>query len=288
MLNNIFAGIISAVLPFSFFVQPLDASVNQMPLTKVTVYVIDGGHTPNKYYTPSVIKDFTNDKGTSLEGKDCDRSWGSFHGNAVSSLVAKYAGQTPLNFVTLKALPCDGNFDNSFWSVYDALNYVADNHKKGTPAVVQMSISTSRFTVLMERPLSKLEKKNIPVIVSAGNYGEDGCNYYSVKSKRTIAVGAMNKDFTGLWENTNTGSCVNYYAESYHSCSIEGRISRPCNSTSFASPLVSAIVASYLAKKPKANIADVRRMLATTSKLKTVKHKGKRMLVRYLPTPVNK
>lgn len=250
----------------------------------VTVYMVDGGYLPNKFYRASSIKDFTKDKGTSLHGQDCDRDWGGFHGNKVSSLVAKYSGTTTVKFVSLKVLPCDDDYGNAFWHIYDALEYVAKNHKSG-PAVVNLSVSTERFSVVLDVPLRKLERMNIPVITAAGNYGGDACDLFSARSKRTITVGALNEDFTNIWENSNTGSCVNYYAQSYHSCVKEGNKVVNCNSTSFAAPVVTGIVISYLAANPKANIANTRAMLTKASKIKTVRHKGKIFHIRYLPTP---
>jgi len=255
--------------------------------SEVTVYVVDGGYLDNVFYEAAEVYDFTSDKGTSLEGLDCDRKWGAYHGNRVSSLIHKYSGDKA-RIVSLKALPCDGNYGNAFWNIFSALNYVADNHKPGTPAIVNMSISTSRFSILLERPLARLEKLNIPVIVSAGNYSEDGCNYYSVRSKRTIAVGALNSNFKTIWEKSNTGSCVDYYAGGRHVCADFGDKVSKCNSTSFAAPVVTALIVKYLADNPKAKVSDVRAALKKVSKGKKVTFKGKQQNIKYFANPRGK
>lgn len=260
------------------------STIKNKSQSTVTVYMVDGGYLLNKFYKAATIHDFTKDKGTSLHGLDCDRDWGGFHGNKVTSLVAKYSGTTPVRFVTLKVLPCDDDYSNAFWHVYDALEYVAKNHRSG-PAVVNLSVSTEKFSVALDIPLRKLEKMNIPVVTAAGNYGGNACDLFSASSKRTITVGALNENFTNIWENSNTGPCVNYYAQSYHSCAKEGNKVVNCNSTSFAAPVVSGIIVSWLSANPKANIASTRSMLTKASKIKTVRHKGKVSHIRYLPTP---
>jgi hypothetical protein len=251
---------------------------------EVTVYVVDGGYLDNVFYKSAEVHDFTSDKGTDLEGLDCNRDWGAYHGNRVSSLIHKYS-EGKAKIISLKALPCDGDYSNAFWNIFSALNYVANNHKSGTPAVVNMSMSTGRFSILLERPLAKLERLNIPVVVSAGNYGEDGCNYYSVKSKRTIAVGALNSNFKTIWEKSNTGSCVDYYAGGRHVCADFGDTVSKCNSTSFAAPVATALIVKYLADNPKAKVSQVREVLKKSSKGKKVTFKGKQMSIKYFPNP---
>lgn len=254
----------------------------------VKVYVIDGGYISNTKFTVSQSEDFTRDKGTSLDGLDCEREHGGYHGNKTAGLIAKYASDAKIDLVSLKAFPCSSDFRNSYWSIYNALNWVAANHPKEQPGVVNLSATVGRYGMMLEIPLRKLEKLGIPVIVSSGNYGGDACSHYTAKSKRTIAIGGLDKNFTGVWDKSNTGKCVDYYAASFHTCVEENDTLARCNGTSFATPVVSARIASFLYNNPSANISDVKSFLEQNAKSKTLNIKGKPESIKYLATPRKK
>lgn len=259
--------------------------LNPVPREPVIVYVVDGGYSENAYFEAKEVIDFTKDKRTSKKGLDCERSWGSYHGNKTTSLIKKYSGEAEIEIISLKVLPCDSSYSNAYWNVYNALTYIGKNHQKGREAVVNLSITTGKYGQLLEIPLRRLEKLNIPVVVSSGNYGGDACNHYTAKSKRTITIGALDKNFTGVWGNSNTGKCVDFYAASYHTCIENGSKLVKCNGTSFSAPVVSAMLANYLYKYPNSKISDLKKYLASSSKSKSFKVSNRKQELKYFPTP---
>jgi hypothetical protein len=261
------------------------AEINPVANKPVKVYVIDGGYSTNKYFKATIGPDFSKDKGTSLEGLDCDRSVGGFHGNKTSGLIRKYAGKSEIEIVSIKIFPCDSDYRNSYWSIHRALNWIAKNHPKGELGVVNLSATTGRYGSLLELPLRKLELLGVPVVASAGNYGGDACNHYTAKSNRTITVGALDRSFTKVWKQSNTGECVDYYAGSFHTCVESGSKLTKCNGTSFAAPVITAKIVNFMYKFPGSRISDIRKMLAEDSKTRAVAIGGESESIRYHATP---
>lgn len=284
-MKSFIALIVSALLVVSIPMNVSSAELTPIPSSPVKVYVLDGGYLENGYFSATSGPDFSKDKGTKLEGLDCDRKIGSFHGNKTSGLIYKYTGESEIEIVSVKIFPCDSEYSNSFWSIYRALNWVASNHPKGELGVVNLSATTGKYGRLLEIPLRKLERLGIPVVVSAGNYGSDACNHYTAKSSRTITVGALDKNFTKIWEKSNTGDCVDYYTGGYHTCvEYDNQLTR-CNGTSYAAPVITAKVVNYMYKFPGASLADVKEMLEEEAKSKKIKSGTKTEFISYHAIP---
>ncbi|HET6231115.1 MAG TPA: S8 family serine peptidase [Longimicrobiaceae bacterium] len=100
----------------------------------------------------------------------------------------------------------------------------------------------------------------VQVMVSAGNDGNDACNYSPANTGQAITVGASDgSDYRVVrWGDTypwasNYGSCVDLFAPGYELASYSGTFA----GTSAAAPLVTGVAALYLQQAPTATPASV-------------------------------
>ena len=107
--------------------------------------------------------------------------------------------------------------------VIKALDHAVTKIKaKGRRGVINMSFSVSKKDIkkeqsdvdkqeALERAITEVAKKNIPMVTSAGNMKEDACDYNPGSYSEVITVGGTdgnNKPYT----STNWGKCVDIFA----------------------------------------------------------------------------
>lgn len=218
----------------------------------VRVYVVDTGvQLDNPEFTGRTLPGF-DATGSGNTTTDC-------HGHAthVAGTIAgtKFGVAKKATIISVKVLSCAGT--GSTTGVVSGLDWIAANHPKGTPGVINMSIGGSSNSTL-NAAVERLSALGILNVVAAGNDNNDACYYSPASATSAITVGASDsRDAKASF--SNFGNCVDVFAPG--TSIISARASDPngsvqMNGTSMATPHVAGLAALYFAQNPSATVAQ--------------------------------
>ncbi len=194
-----------------------------------------------------------------------------FHGTHVSGIIAAKKnngiggyGINP-NADILNIDVFDRGWGAYDFAIADAILYAVDNGAK----VINMSIGGSMPSPLIEDAVKKAIEKNVTIVASAGNSGDDWLNYPAA-FEGVISVGSTNKE-NKLSSYSTYGPSVdivapgeNVYAPIYE---YERKSSFDyLSGTSMASPVVAGVASLLLTKHPNLTPAQVEYVLEHTAK----------------------
>lgn len=173
------------------------------------------------------------------------------HGTHVAGTIASsdYGVAPKATIVPVRVATCRGGV-SSTW-IYRALEWILDNHPKGTPGVVNMSIAV-RENSSINSLADKLYREGLTVVAAAGNYRNrvDACSLSPSSTPSVITVGSI--DSNGYMTRiSNYDSCVDIYAPGgYITSEDPNRSSRIRTGTSMAAPHVAGAAALYFGDHP--------------------------------------
>jgi subtilisin family serine protease len=227
-----------------FAIPKLDGRYSYTQLgTGVTAFVLDSGvRLTHEQFGGRATFGF-DALGESFTG-DCDG-----HGTHVAGLVASttYGAAKSAQIKSVRVLDCQGSGSNL--NVISGLAYVRASGI--TPAVAVMSLGGEPSTAL-DTAVSDTVAAGIPVIVAAGNEGDNACNYSPARVPSALTVGASDPgDFRPSF--SNFGSCVDLYAPGVYVLSLSNTSDTAVtvlSGTSMATPLVAGLAALVLEENP--------------------------------------
>jgi subtilisin family serine protease len=189
------------------------------------------------------------------------------HGTHVASSAAgqSYGIARSANIVPVRVLDCDGYGSNA--GVIAGLNWVASNIRAtNANAVVNMSLGGSYYSAI-NLAVSSITALGVPVVVAAGNDGQNACNSSpaSEPSAITVAASTSSDEEAGY---SNYGSCVDIFGPGSEitAAGISTNSSLSVKSgTSMASPHVAGFAAVVKGLFPTANATAVANALVGTA-----------------------
>jgi subtilisin family serine protease/putative cell wall-binding protein len=243
---------------------PLDGRYRYDPVAGdgVTVYVVDSGIAP--WVTGlrpgySVVND---GNGTA----DCNG-----HGTHVAGTIRDaHYGVTKewTSIVPVRVADCDGQSTSIL--LVDGLDWIANDHRPGDPAVVNISMGGPRNAAVNDA-VAHLVDLGITVVVAAGNEDADACDTSPASEPSAITVAATTSaDVRAGY--SNFGSCVDLFAPGSSITSLwylGPGYSAIASGTSMASPHVAGLAASLLGAWGTATPAQV------TASILAHAHRGK-------------
>ncbi|CAO3692257.1 hypothetical protein G6F70_000392 [Rhizopus microsporus] len=171
----------------------------------------------------------------------------SGHGTHVAGIIGgKAFGVAKKSFLHgIKIL--DRNGDGTTSALLQAISYIVKTHEPGH-SIINLSLSGPRSSSIDEALSMVVQDYDIPVFVSAGNTGDDACDYSPSANPDVFAVGATNYQDV-IPSFSSFGECVSIYAPGANITSdwLENK-TITMDGTSMASPHVSGIAAMLMSK----------------------------------------
>lgn len=214
---------------------------------KIDIWILDSGvfNKHNEFSSGQVITEVTN------------KPISGTHGTIAASIAGGKNYGSSKNFYIHDYLVCGNSVSGcAFSDVENGLLKIIDHmNKTGRRSVINLSLGSSGANsyVATENYYDSLFQQVIDaggiIVTSAGNSGQDACNWWFSYSHKVISVGAhdSNKNKPS-W--SNYGTCVDIYApgsyvpaaNSYTDPTVVGIVS----GTSFSSPMMVGIVVNLL------------------------------------------
>ena len=238
--------------------------------TGVKIFVLDTGiSSAHQELAGRVSRGFSavsDGRGT----EDC-----SGHGTHVAGIAAgaSYGVARSATVVPVRVLDCSGN--GTLSNVLAGLDWVLGQHRSGTPAVVNMSLSGDASTTL-DRAVNRLIDAGVSCIVAAGNSGKDACTESPARIPRAITVGAIGLLDRRAWFS-NFGSCVDLFApgvdipSAWH---IAANSSNLLSGTSAAAPHVAGVAALLLEQNRGLSPSTVSNSIRTSATANVIDDPG--------------
>ena len=214
----------------------------------VDVYVIDSGVTiTHNDFEGRAKHGFT--AGTISEEGSKDLNG---HGTHVAGTVggATYGVAKNANIIAVKVLNEEGV--GSIADIIDGIEFaLADFREKGSrKAVINMSLGSSGFSLLLQLATMEAINAGIHVVVAAGNDFDDACDYTPASVADAITVAASN-DRDDVTSFSNFGACVDIFApgeDIWSASSTGGNARLSLSGTSMAAPHVAGALARLLSR----------------------------------------
>ncbi|CAO3701366.1 unnamed protein product [Rhizopus stolonifer] len=206
----------------------------------------------------------------------------SGHGTHVAGIIGGnifgVAKKTILHGVKI----LDRNGDGTTSALLQAISHIAQTHVPGR-SIVNLSLSGPRSQSIDDALSMLVNDHNIPVFVSAGNTGDDACDYSPSANPDVFAVGASDIQ-DNIPPFSSFGSCVSLYAPGTNITStwIEDS-ALTMDGTSMANPHVSGIAAMLMTERTFQSTHDLYNALKTiaTPNILTPSNKAQGGLLAY-------
>lgn len=239
---------------------------------KVIVYVVDSGIDPTR---------LTELQNHTLEGYDAilDTPEGTDdctgHGTSVAGVIARNTDHKKVTIVPVKVIDCEG-IGNPIPMV-KGIKWVIDNHPENAPTgIINISLGytdTIPFLDNLQNAVQEAIDKGFVVVVSAGNDSTslpkkdienvvaDACRVAPAHVSDAITVGsARHPKHSEVFRSafSNSGSCVDVFAPGEGITIVKQTDNGDWGvstgfGTSFAAPLVAAIIANKVVIQPDAD-----------------------------------
>ncbi|KAI9009173.1 peptidase S8/S53 domain-containing protein [Hyaloraphidium curvatum] len=202
----------------------------------ITVYVLDSG-------IASELDEF---EGRATKGpnfsNDTSTTDNEGHGTFTAAIIGgkEYGVAKKVKIVGVKVTASEGIGRVS--DFVRGLLWVLDETKNGTgdPSIISLSIGTEQ-SMLLDQAMNYIVDLGIPVVASAGNQGEDACNWSPGSALAVLTVGATNRT-NEVATYSNFGPCVKIWAPGSDIVSIFPNGTESVRTgTSFSSPHVAGV-----------------------------------------------
>jgi serine protease len=234
----------------------------------VRAYVIDSGlRTSHTQFTGRVGAGFT----AINDGRGVVDCHG--HGTHVAGTLGGTTSGVAkgVTIIPVRVLDCTNNGATS--GLIAGYDWVRANHIK--PAVANISIQSSASSSI-DTALANLVNAGVTVVVCAGNYNQNACNFSPARAPGAITVGSSDSNDSRS-SFSNFGTCVDLFAPGGNITSAWYTGDSDVNTisgTSMAAPHVAGVAALYLQANPSANPTAVVNAIQSKSTIGVITNAG--------------
>ncbi|UKA68018.1 S8 family peptidase [Arthrobacter sp. FW306-05-C] len=227
----------------------------------VSVYVLDTGILASHVDFGGRVAAGWTAKSDGLGSSDCNG-----HGTHVAGTIggSTYGVAKLATLIPVRALACDGT--GLYSDVIAGLDWIAGDHRAGTPAVVNLSIGGPTSSTL-DAAVEAVIADGISAVVAAGNSATDACTASPARIPAAITVAASDStDHQASF--SNFGSCVDLYAPGVGITSdwyTSPAATASLSGTSMATPHVAGAAALMLSQNPLLSPAQIGDALNSSS-----------------------
>ncbi|MHC6591154.1 S8 family serine peptidase [Arthrobacter sp. C152] len=253
----------------------------------VSVYVVDTGILASHTDFGGRVAAGWTAKNDGLGTSDCNG-----HGTHVAGTIggSVYGMAKSATLIPVRALACDGT--GLYSDVIAGLDWVAANHRDGTPAVVNLSIGGPASNTL-DAAVQSVIGDGIPAIIAAGNSAVDACTTSPSRVPAAVTVAASDSSDRQA-SFSNFGSCVDLYAPGVGITSTwytSSTATASLSGTSMATPHVAGAAALLLSQNPSLTPSQVAAALNSSSVTGTISNASSgtpNRLLHVVPPAANK
>lgn len=173
-----------------------------------------------------------------------------YSGTHVAGIVGSktYGVYKSATLIDLKVLASSGAGNLS--TVLSGLEYMVNEHKEGTrKSVANLSVGAN-FNLFLNNAIDTAVREGVPIVVAAGNANDVACAYSPASASSAVTVGAIDDRYDTIASFSNWGSCIDIFASGVYVASLashKGNGSLALSGTSMSAPIVTGILASYMA-----------------------------------------
>lgn len=143
---------------------------------------------------------------------------------------------------------------------------MSEHKSQSNKSIANLSVG-ALFNTLLNNAVDAAAESGIPIIVAAGNANDVACAYSPASAAGALTVGAIDDRYDTIASFSNWGSCIDIFASGVYVSSLAahgGNGSLALSGTSMSAPIVTGIVASYMASGLTADEAVERLLSAST------------------------
>lgn len=148
----------------------------------------------------------------------------------------------------IKVLASEGA--GNLTTVLSGIEYMVNVHKQGNKrSIANLSVG-AHYSSLLNNAVDIAIDSGIPTVVAAGNANDVACAYSPASALGAITVGALDDRYDSVASFSNWGSCVDIFASGVYVTSLaahKGNGSLALSGTSMSAPIVTGLLASYMA-----------------------------------------
>ena len=226
----------------------------------IRVYVVDTGILASHVDFGGRVTAGWTFKADGLGSSDCNG-----HGTHVAGVIGGtvHGVAKSATLIPVRALACDGS--GLYSDIIAGLDWIAGQHRPGTPAVVNLSVGGPTSSVL-DAAVQSIISNGMPAIVAAGNSATDACFTSPARTSAAITVAASDSSDRQA-SFSNFGKCVDLYApgvgisSTWHTTTTA---TASLGGTSMATPHVAGAAALLLSKNPALTPAQVAEKIVTS------------------------
>ncbi|GMM45606.1 hypothetical protein DAPK24_021810 [Pichia kluyveri] len=171
------------------------------------------------------------------------------HGTSIASIIlSQLLGvcKNDCNIISYKII--DDNGVGYLSNFIKTLKYIQDNETNG---ILLLPFISEKSQIINDLMYTFNQQLNYTIVVPAGNYQLDSCNYSPSSSNDVITVGSIDSTLDKIADFSNYGKCINIFADGVNMLTLSNNINDNIpfdifSGTSLSAGIVAGVLSQWL------------------------------------------